>query len=410
MDTRPLPATELIDSLLELLPDDFPEWVPGTRPVHNVGIGAAGWFRPSDVASRYCRSPQFAGDWSPVVVRFSNANGQADPDGRLQVRGMAVRLHIGGNLRLLDADGHSNADERAHRFTEPMRFAVEGASAITDMVCMSVPLFMVRDAPSMVAFERAMKAVKVRRPGWWARVRSLLTMCPLPPQEVGVDRDGIPGALEFSRSHPEAQALLVANSMLRLPTSYARTVYHAVHAFVATGSDGVERHVRFSLEPSAGARSAGPLEPQHSPVSAALRQPKVNAYGATLPERYLQDELARRLTHVPCRFTLQMHLADPGDDPSDPTTVWKPNRQRIVMGTLELEGLVADQDESCERLGFNPGRLLDGLAPSDDPILALRTELYAESYRRRMSARDLPIDPVQCPFGFGSSPQESGPG
>ena len=80
------------------------------------------------------------------------------------------------------------------------------------------------------------------------------------------------------------------------------------------------------------------------------------------------------------------------------------------MGTLELEGLVADQDESCERLGFNPGRLLDGLAPSDDPILALRTELYAESYRRRMSARDLPIDPVQCPFGFGSSPQESGPG
>ena len=31
-----------------------------------------------------------------MVVRFSNGNGQLDPDGRLQVRGMAVKFYAGG--------------------------------------------------------------------------------------------------------------------------------------------------------------------------------------------------------------------------------------------------------------------------------------------------------------------------
>jgi catalase len=46
-----------------------------------------------------------------------------------------------------------------------------------------------------------------------------------------------------------------------------------------------------------------------------------------------------------------------------------------------------DQVAACEELSFNPGRLLPGMAASDDPVLRDRAAVYAESYRRRMAAR-----------------------
>jgi len=59
----------------------FPEHVRGTRPIHSKGIGVGGAFEATHAAAEYCTAKHFDGSSTPVLVRFSNGNGQLDPDG-----------------------------------------------------------------------------------------------------------------------------------------------------------------------------------------------------------------------------------------------------------------------------------------------------------------------------------------
>jgi catalase len=52
------------------------------------------------------------------------------------------------------------------------------------------------------------------------------------------------------------------------------------------------------------------------------------------------------------------------------------------MGTLRLWAH-EDRQPEAEKLSFNPGRLVKGIAMSDDPTLRARVEVYNESQRLR---------------------------
>ena len=401
---------QLIDDFLAGLQQDFPNHAAGTRPIHTVGTGAVGWFLPTDIASKYCKAPHFArGRKTPVRVRFSNGNGQADPDGRLQVRGMAIRFYVGATLvEIDDEDGirHTGTGEAAPEGTDDDAIVQRGEEAVvmTDLLCMSVPVFMATSLADTIAFQQAVTERKVHRPGLLARLHSLVTMRPLPSQEHGVTRSGAVGGIALANGYRPAQGFAVESSMLRLPDSYARTLYHAVHAFAIEDRDARIRMVRFFVEPAQGVRTKGPGEPAHSLIGAALSQPTINGYGSTLPERYLTSELAERLARGPSRFNLRIQIADPWDDTKDPTKVWPMARKRILLGTITLQRPVDDPDAECERLSFNPGRLIDGIRPSDDPVLAVRIATYEESYRRRMKARGIPVADEECPIHRSSAP------
>jgi catalase len=144
--------------------------------------------------------------------------------------------------------------------------------------------------------------------------------------------------------------------------SDVRTAYHAVHAFDVVDSQGTHRLVRFTWEP----------------VDGTLGETRTD-----LPDDYLHRELAARLQQGRVVFIRRMQISDPWDDPTDPTTVWPTVRRRVFMGTLVVNKLVADQEPGCERLSFNPNRLVPGLAISDDPILRARLGAYEASCRRR---------------------------
>jgi catalase len=104
-----------------------------------------------------------------------------------------------------------------------------------------------------------------------------------------------------------------------------------------------------------------------------------------------------RLKYAPSRFNLRMQVADPNDDTADPTKVWPMSRGRVLMGTLTLTHVPGNQTAACEELSFNPGRLLRGMAVSDDPVLRDRAAVHSESYRRRMAARGASAG---CPMGL----------
>ena len=60
--------TPLARKLVEAVISDFPDHAPGTRPIHTIGVGVAGYFEASDVARSYCVAEHFGGQRVPVTV------------------------------------------------------------------------------------------------------------------------------------------------------------------------------------------------------------------------------------------------------------------------------------------------------------------------------------------------------
>jgi catalase len=166
----------------------------------------------------------------------------------------------------------------------------------------------------------------------------------------------------FLARHPGAIATLRGNlALLKPPPSYASIPYYALHAFKWVDAEGGERYVRYTWKPTID------LEPL--PRGEAKRRGR----------DYLREELEARLADGPVRFRLEVQVAGPADDPDDPSSVWPEDRDRVLVGTLEVTG---PSDEGDEHV-FDPTRITDGIELSDDPVLRFRARAYSVSYDRR---------------------------
>jgi catalase len=223
------------------------------------------------------------------------------------------------------------------------KFHLPGGEA-TDIVALTLPVFFVRTPDDFLAFMRARE----------------------PDPTTGQPDMGRLGA--FLSTHPETQGALAAAMAALPPASYVQAVYHSLHAFRFSDAAGRERFVRYRWLPEAGTATL-------SDEDARKREPD-----------YLQQELRERLAAGPAVFTLELQLAGPDDDLTDPTAAWPETRQTVVAGRLELTGMVDDHQAGCEALIFDPTRVTDGIGLSDDPILDARRRAYSASYTRRTAA------------------------
>lgn len=338
------------------------------RPVHTIGIAVRGFFAPSSVASRYCRAAHFQPGRYPVIVRFSNGSGCKDPhDNWSDVRGMATR------------------------FTLPA--TAGGKKTYTDLIAMTLNEFFSKTPDDFQEFAWAARPVPYVRQSAWRKLLALLRLTlplrdPYPGETISPDL----GAINYATTNAAARPGVVEAAGIGAPVSYLRAAYHAVHTFIVTNSDGVQRPVRFSWQPVLGVQTLdqkAPYDPDPEPGNG---------------DSYLQDELRHRLLtsigkdHP--RFSLMMTIGEAGDALDDPTRPWPPRRVRIMMGTLSVHEIVSDPDADCERLCFNPGLLTDGIEMSADKVLKFRVETYKLSGRMR-GARE-------CPFS-GASPDDVHP-
>jgi catalase len=169
----------------------------GCRAAHAKGTVCRGTFSPSAAAATLTRAAFMHGEPVDATVRFSNASGDpTTPDGRLDFRGMAVKLHL--------ADG-------SH----------------TDIVASTLPCFAVRTPEDFVAFMNAL----ARGP---RRARR---------------------ALGFLLRHRETWPLMRRTLRMKRVPSYANCRYNGVHAFRWIDGGGHGRHVRYSWRPEAGERT-----------------------------------------------------------------------------------------------------------------------------------------------------------
>jgi catalase len=211
----------------------------------------------------------------------------------------------------------------------------------TDLVGITLPQFFVRTPEDFLEFTRARK----------------------PDPETGQPDLQKIGA--FLESHPEALPAIQHALTQAAPASYAQLKYHGIHAYKWIGPGGEERWIRFSFRPAAGEEGISDEE------------------AAERASNYLQDEIRERLEHGPVEFSLEVSIAGEGDDPDDPTVAWPDERERVVVGTLRIDGLDHERERDGDVLVFDPTRVTDGIELSGDRILRVRPDAYAVSVERR---------------------------
>lgn len=164
--------------------------------------------------------------------------------------------------------------------------------------------------------------------------------------------------------NPKAIRALPASliAMASLPASFAARSYKALHAFGMRNAAEELRWVRYTWRPTI---------PEDS-----IPRKQAKAAGRD----YLFDELRARLEREPVRMDLEVQVAEDGDDPDDPSSVWPEERERVRVGTLEVSAIDDDADDG---IVFDPMRLTDGVEASADPVLRFRPPAYTISHERR---------------------------
>jgi len=285
---------------------------PGFRAAHAKGVIFKGTFTPAPAAAKLSRAPHLQGDAVETTVRFSNGSGDPTaPDAdRRDGKGLAVKFHLPG--------GES-----------------------TDLVFVSIPVFLVSDEVSFLEFVRARK----------------------PDPETGeMDMEKV-GA--FLAEHPEtATALQLVLPALTPRRSYATTPYNSLHAFRLVNADGEGRWVRYRWVPEAGEEQLSDEEIDNA------------------ADDYLQEEIVERVAAGPVAFELVARLAEEGDPLEDPTLPWPEERETVTLGRLEVTEAIEEPPDLIN----DPTNLCDGIEPSEDRILAARSPAYSVSIERRLAA------------------------
>ena len=239
-------------------------------------------------------------------------------------------------VRLSNGVGRRQPDRVADVRGLAVSFRVPGEPA-TDILAQTAPRFPVRTPDDFVSMTYAF-AVLPRRP------------LPL---------------IRWLATHRSAVPALAANARagaVKPPRSFATATYYAIHAYRWLDDDGGSRWVRYTWLPDPAADPGG--KPDRAD-----------------PE-YLHHEFEQRLAGGPVRLTLQVQIAHDGDDPHDPTSVWR-SADRVDVGTLEITAADDEPESDGQVVVFDPARVVDGIELSDDPILRFRPAAYSVSVDRR---------------------------
>lgn len=172
---------------------------------------------------------------------------------------------------------------------------------------------------------------------------------------------------QFLETHPAAKTFVTTPKPP--PVSFGTLAYFGVNAFKFTNAKGESQYARYRIEPVGGVESLSKEQ---------LDKASPN---------YLMDELPQRIAKGPVKFRLSAQIAAAGDSTDDATKIWPNDRKVVELGIMSLDKAVPDSADAEKKLMFNPLTLVDGIAPSTDPILLSRPIAYAVSVGRRLSGK-----------------------
>jgi catalase len=245
-----------------------------------------------------------------------------------------VRLSVGG--------GNPQASDKGRSLRGmAVRLQPPGGDEL-HLVMISAPVFLVRDPADLIPF------LEARTPD----------PATGKPDQAKIDA--------FSQAHPETTAQAAYLKTAPVPASYAHAPFWAVNTFYFVNAAGGRQPARWVVEPVAGV--VGLSEEQL----------------ATGPDEFLADEFRSRLERGPAEWDVHLQLPEACDPLEDATAVWPETRRTVNVGRLAVtEATPAGEAGSCDAMLFDPMVLPEGIEPSDDPVLQVRSAAYAVSYSRR---------------------------
>lgn len=170
----------------------------------------------------------------------------------------------------------------------------------------------------------------------------------------------------FLQEYPEAAKDLQRRATAPQPASFAGVEYNAVNAFILINAQGERQAVRWRMRP-------------HAAFSALSTQQREQ-----VGHDFMFAELGQRVAEAPLYWDLLLQLAEPGDPVDDPSQPWPAERKDVVAGTLTLTQVFDQRSGECRDINFDPTLVPPGIALSNDPVLAARAGIYAQSYNARL--------------------------
>ena len=243
-------------------------------------------------------------------------------------------------VRFSDASGipqSPDTDPNAAPRGMAIRFALAGG-AFTDIVANSHNGFFIGTGEDFLAMLKAIAATTPQSPH------------PSPIEQ-------------FLGGHPRALKVIVDSKPL--PVSFATLAFYGNNAFIFVDGAGTKRAGRYQIIPVAGMAHLD------------------SATAAKASPNYLFEELPKRLAKGPVKFKLFVQLANPGDPTNDGSLVWPADRKRVELGTISVTAVAPNNEELQRTLTFNPVYLTKGIELSDDPLVPLRSAVYALSVAHR---------------------------
>ncbi|KIW57850.1 hypothetical protein PV05_02407 [Exophiala xenobiotica] len=165
---------------------------------------------------------------------------------------------------------------------------------------------------------------------------------------------------------PSAKAFVEAPKPT--PASFATEKYFGVNAFKLVSAEGKQTFVRYRITPDAG-------ELHLSEEEAKSKDPA-----------FLHNEIQTRIIDGGASFSIWAQIANEGDTTDDATVRWPEDRKVVKLGTIKLDAVVGDNDEKQRTMIFDPVPRVEGVEPSDDPLIDMRATIYLISGRERRAA------------------------
>jgi catalase len=170
----------------------------------------------------------------------------------------------------------------------------------------------------------------------------------------------------FLGSHPAALAFV--QTPKPSPSSFAKEAYFGVTAMRFINQAGTAQYGRYRIIPDAGIEHLDPEVAQDKDPN------------------FLFDELNQRIGAGPISFQIFAQLAKEGDEVNDATVHWPEDRPLARLGQIVLTAPAENDAQEQKKIIFDPIPRVDGIEPSDDPLLELRAAIYLISGRRRRQA------------------------
>jgi len=169
-------------------------------------------------------------------------------------------------------------------------------------------------------------------------------------------------AVAFRENHPWLHQALSIVSHRYVSSGFADDTYYSQNSFLLVNENNVSTPVRWAMIPVTPPKPAG----EHA------QDPN-----------FLFRELTEALRVHPLQWRLVFTVAGPGDATNDPSQPWSPRDRQIDAGRLTITQAESENGGACTGITFDPLILPPGLAPSDDPILSVRSGAYMRSFYLR---------------------------